>query len=154
MEAKNNQYYQSLPSWAKGTLAVAVIAGIGILGFVIYKNFKPRTKEQKELDKDEDTFIEQGQKPSFPKSQYTAFADTIQQENLSFNTDEGKIYDIFKQMKNDLDIILLIEAFGERRPQFTLNNVGLVPFLNEDLNSSEIGEINKILTAKNIKFRV
>ena len=154
MEAKNNQYYQSLPSRAKGTLAVAVIAGIGILGFVIYKNFKPRTKEQKELDKDEDTFIEQGQKPSFPKSQYTAFADTIQQENLSFNTDEGKIYDIFKQMKNDLDIILLIEAFGERRPQFTLNNVGLVPFLNEDLNSSEIGEINKILTAKNIKFRV
>ena len=153
MEAKTNQYYQSLPSWAKGTLAVAVIAGIGILGFVIYKNFKPRTQEEKELDKDEDTFIAQGQKPSFPKSQYTSFADTIQQENLSFNTDEGKIYDIFKQMKNDLDIILLIEAFGERRPQFTLNDVGLAPFLNEDLSKSEIGEINKILTAKNIKFR-
>lgn len=146
-------YYQSLPSWAKGAVAVAVIAGIGIIGFVIYKNFKPRTKEEKELDKDEDTFISQGQKPSFPKSQYTAFADTIQQENLSWNTDEEKIYNIFKQMKNDLDIVMLIQAFGERRPQWTVNNVALVPFLNEDLNRSEIAEINKILSAKNIKFR-
>jgi hypothetical protein len=148
------EYYQSLPSWAKGAVAVAVIAGIGIIGFVIYKNFKPRTKEEKELDKDEDTFISQGQKPSFPKSQYTAFADTIQQENLSWNTDEEKIYGIFKQMKNDLDIVMLIQAFGERRPQFTINTgMALVPFLNEDLNRSEIGEINKILAAKNIKFR-
>jgi hypothetical protein len=147
------EYYQSLPSWAKGAVAVAVIAGIGIIGFVIYKNFKPRTKEEKELDKDEDTFVAQGQKPSFPTSQYRAFADTIQQENLSFNTDEEKIYNIFKQMKNDLDIVMLSRAFGERRPQWTVNNVGLVPFLNEDLNRYEIGEVNKILAAKNIKFR-
>ena len=145
--------YNNLPQWSKGIIAVSAIVAVGLVGFVIYKNFKPRTKEEKELDKDEDIFIAQGQKPSFPKSQYTAFADTIQQENLSFNTDEKKIYDIFKQMKNDLDIVMLIQAFGERRPQFTFNNVGLVPFLNEDLNSSEIGEINKILTTKNIKFR-
>jgi hypothetical protein len=57
-------------------------------------------------------------------------------------------------MKNDLDIVMLIQAFGERRPQFTINTgMALVPFLNEDLNRSEIGEINKILAAKNIKFR-
>ena len=147
------EIFNNLPQWSKGIIAVATIGAVGIIGFVIYKNFKPRTKEEKELDKDEDIFISQGQKPSFPKSQYRAFADTIQQENLSFNTDEEKIYDIFKQMKNDLDIIMLIQAFGERRPQFTLNDVGLAPFLNEDLSKSEIGEINKILTAKNIKFR-
>ena len=145
--------FNNLPQWSKGIIAISAIVAVGLVGFIIYKNFKPRTKEEKELDKDEDIFISQGQKPSFPKSQYRAFADTIQQENLSFNTDEEKIYDIFKQMKNDLDIIMLIQAFGERRPQFTLNDVGLAPFLNEDLSKSEIGEINKILTAKNIKFR-
>lgn len=147
------EFIKDIPGWAKG---VAVIVVIGIIAFVVYKfykNFKPRTQEQKDLDKDQDTFIKQGQKPSFPRSQYKAFADTIQQENLSFNTDEKKIYNIFNQMKNDLDITLLFEAFGNRRPQFTLNEVALVPFLNEDLNKSEIGEINKILTAKNIQFR-
>jgi hypothetical protein len=147
------EFIKDIPGWAKG---VAVIVVIGIIAFVVYKfykNFKPRTQEQKDLDKDQDTFIKQGQKPSFPRSQYKAFADTIQQENLSWDTDEKKIYNIFNQMKNDLDITLLFEAFGNRRPQFTLNEVALVPFLNEDLNKSEIGEINKILTAKNIKFR-
>lgn len=145
--------FNNLPQWSKGIIAISAIVAVGLVGFVIYKNFKPRTKEEKELDKDEDIFISQGQKPSFPKSQYRAFADTIQQENLSFNTDEEKIYDIFKQMKNDLDIVMLIQAFGERRPLYTFRDVGLAPFLNEDLSKSEIGEINKILTAKNIKFR-
>jgi hypothetical protein len=145
--------FNNLPQWSKGIIAISAIVAVGLVGFVIYKNFKPRTKEEKELDKDEDIFISQGQKPSFPKSQYRAFADTIQQENLSFNTDEEKIYDIFKQMKNDLDIVMLIQAFGERRPYYTFRDVGLAPFLNEDLNKSEIEEINKILIAKNIKFR-
>jgi hypothetical protein len=48
---------------------------------------------------------------------------------------------------------MLIQAFGERRPYYTFRDVGLAPFLNEDLNKSEIEEINKILIAKNIKFR-
>ena len=147
------EFIKDIPGWAKG---VAVIIVIGIIAFVVYKfykNFKPQTQAEKDLNKDQDTFINQGQKPSFPRSQYKAFADTIQQENLSWDTDEEKIYGIFKQMKNDLDITLLVEAFGNRRPQFTLNEVALVPFLNEDLNKSEIGEINKILVAKNIKFR-
>lgn len=148
------EFIKDIPGWAKG---VAVIIVIGIIAFVVYKfykNFKPKTQEQRDLEKDQDTFVEQGQKPSFPRSQYKSFADVIHSENLSFNTDEEKIYGIFKQMKNDLDITLLVEAFGERRPQFTLNNVGLVAFLNEDLSKSEIEEINKILIAKNIKFRI
>ena len=147
------EFIKDIPGWAKG---VAVIIIIGIIAFVVYKfykDFKPRTKEQKDLEKDQDTFVQQGQKPSFPRSQYKAFADTIQQENLSWDTDEKKIYNIFKQMKNDLDITLLVEAFGNRRPQFTLNDVALVPFLNEDLSKSEIEQINNILIAKNIKFR-
>ena len=147
------EFIKDIPGWAKG---VAVIVVIGIIAFVVYKfykDFKPRTKEQKDLEKDQDTFVQQGQKPSFPRSQYKAFADTIQQENLSWDTDEEKIYGIFKQMKNDLDITLLVEAFGNRRPQFTLNDVALVPFLNEDLSKSEIEQINNILISKNIKFR-
>lgn len=147
------EFIKDIPGWAKG---VAVVIVIGIIAFVVYKfykNFKPKTKEQKDLEKDQDTFVQEGQKPSFPRSQYKAFADTIHSENLSFDTDEEKIYGIFKQMKNDLDITLLVEAFGNRRPQFTLNEVALAPFLNEDLSKSEIEEINKILIAKNIKFR-
>lgn len=147
------EFIKDIPGWAKG---VAVIIVIGIIAFVVYKfykNFKPQTQAEKDLNKDQDTFINQGQKPSFPRSQYKAFADTIQQENLSWDTDEEKIYGIFKQMKNDLDITLLVEAFGNRRPQFTLNEVALVPFLNEDLNRSEMEKINNILIAKNIKFR-
>jgi hypothetical protein len=148
------EFIKDIPGWAKG---VAIIVVIGIIAFVVYKfykDFKPRTQEQKDLEKDQDTFVNQGQKPSFPRSQYKAFADTIQQENLSWDTDEEKIYGIFKQMKNDLDITLLVEAFGERRPQFTVNTgMALAPFLNEDLSKSEMQKINNILISKNIKFR-
>jgi uncharacterized membrane protein YhiD involved in acid resistance len=146
-----------VPGWAKGIILILIILLIVWLIYKFYSTVGFKTAEERAeeqaLDKDKDDLYNKGQRPTFQRTQYKQFADVIQQENMSFDTDENKIYNIFSQMKNDLDITLLVEAFGQRRPQFSFNDVGLAAFLNEDLNKSEIAKINAILAGKNIKFR-
>ena len=146
-----------VPGWAKGIILILIILLIVWLVYKFYSTIGFKTAEERaeeqEIKKDKDNLYDKGQRPTFSRTQYRQFADKIEQENMSMNTDENKIYDIFKQMKNDLDIVLLIEAFGQRRPNFSFNSYGLAAFLNEDLNSSEIAKVNAILAGKNIKFR-
>lgn len=34
------KFYTELPAWAKGAVAVAIIGGIGLIGFMVYKKVK------------------------------------------------------------------------------------------------------------------
>lgn len=52
--------------------------------------------------------------PSFSPSQMSTFADNLFSAMDGFGTDETSVEDVFKKMKNDLDILLLIDAFGVR----------------------------------------
>jgi hypothetical protein len=52
--------------------------------------------------------------PSFSKSQYLTFADTIYNSMDGAGTDEEALKGAFKEMQNDVDILYLIDAFGTR----------------------------------------
>jgi len=159
MAQKSNikELFSGIPGWAKGIILILIVLLIVWLVYKFYKTvgFKSSEERKQEQDfrKDKDMLSDQGQKPTFTRTQYKGFADTIEGENKSWDTDEKKIYGIFRNMKNDLDIILLSEAFGKRRPQFELIERDLNGFLNADLNDSEISEVNKILASKQIKYR-
>jgi hypothetical protein len=160
METKKDKIFglfKDIPGWAKGIVLIIIILLIVWLVYKFYSAVGFKSAEEREQEAairgDKDDLLDKGQKPTFSRTQYKGFADVIEGENMSFNTDEEKIYGIFKQMKNDLDVLLLIEAFGKRRPQFTTFERDLTGFLNEDLNKGEIEEINKILASKNIKQR-
>ena len=156
-ESKIKGLLSGVPGWAKGIILILIVLLIVWLVYKFYKQvgFKSadERKEEKDYRKDLDMLAKQGQTPTFTRTQYKGFADTIEGENKSWDTDEEKIYGIFRNMKNDMDIILLSEAFGKRRPQFETTERDLNAFLNADLNSSEITKVNQILSSKGIKYR-
>jgi hypothetical protein len=68
-------------------------------------------------------------------------------------TDEEAIYGVMRLMKNDVDINLLVKAFGTRRMEFSLKGGGLAAFLQDDLDKKEMAIVNKILSDNNINYR-
>jgi hypothetical protein len=146
-------FFKDIPGWAKGIILIIIVLLVSWIIYKFYKNIKPKSDEEKAVENEKDQLVKKGQKPTFGQSTYQGYADRIQTENMSFNTDEEAIYGIFKTFKNDLDVILLIQAFGQKRPYLETAEKSLPGFLAADLNRNEIGEINKILQQKGIKYR-
>lgn len=106
----------------------------------------PTDPLQAELDR----YKKNGFLPTISESQASSYADIIYQENLSFNTNEDAIYDVFRKLRREPDLILLKLKFGTRRPQFETAYMGLAAFLRADLSDSEMAEVNRILSSKGL----
>lgn len=104
----------------------------------------PTDPLQKELDR----YIKMGWSPTISESEASSYADIIYQENMSANTNEETIYDVFRKLRREPDLILLKLKFGTRRPQFETAYMGLAAFLRADLNDNEIAKVNGILRSK------
>lgn len=143
-----------LPGWAKGFLVVAIVGGGG---YLIYRLTKkgPKSEEKKDTKKLE----AMGQKPSYLDSNYKQFADALyaaRSANASFiweGTNEKAIYAVFQKMKNDLDVVKLVEAFGTQRLSYSLQWANLGGFLQDELNAEELAVVNGILRNKKINYQ-
>jgi hypothetical protein len=153
--------YSNLPSGVKTALGIGLTIGVAYIAYRIFKKFSSdsiRQREQsKEVKKELDNSIRL--KPlTFPKSQYSGFADTIQTAGFDVGTDEAAIYSVFNKLKNDSDYLALIDAWGD--PTRTIYDWGmsykmtLPQFLRWEMSDSEIKKINGILSNKKIKYRV
>ena len=148
---------------------IAIVAGVGILSYIAYRIYK-RKKAEDDLAKtknDLNALSQQGIQPSFLSSQYTVFANAIKQAGYGVGTDEKAIYAVFDKMKNDSDVLKLYDAFGifkypcnaTEYPLSTLfgksdcGSGDLAQFLTDELDTTEIQQINNILSKKGIKFR-
>lgn len=99
---------------------------------------------------------------TYPDSQYFAFANRLEQAMFDWGTDEAAILDVFNQLKNNADYLALKSAFGVR--DYTGGIVPYIPlispklslegWLQEELSSSYINEINTMLYNKGITYRV
>lgn len=154
-------FFKDVPGWAKGIIVILVVLLIvwAVYKFIKTTGFKTgeeREKEQ-EIKKDKDMFIEQGQKPSYPRTWYSAMADKLYACGAGQRiggTDESCIYAVFAAINNDLDITLLTEAFGMRRKGFSLTDANLGGWLADELNPEEIKALNGLLVRKkNVKYR-
>jgi hypothetical protein len=140
------------------TQKVLIYSAVGVGAYFLYKGIKKAlgfsTAAVAALQ-EQNEFIKQGMRPSYVDSQYKLFADTIYSAGFDvlFGTDEDSIYAVFRRMNNDLDVNKLIVAFGTRRIEFSTVSSSLGAFLSSELDEKERGEINKILQAKNIKYR-
>lgn len=76
---------------------------------------------------------------SYSPSQMSTFADSLYSAMEGFGTDEKIIEDVFGKMKNDLDILLLIDAYGVR------DDENLSQWLQDDGMTKTV---NKILSTK------
>jgi hypothetical protein len=148
---------------------IAWIAGIGVVSYIAYRIYK-NNKAANDLAKtknDLKTLSETGIQPSYLSSQYTVFANNIKQAAYGVFTDEKAIYSVFDKMKNDADVLKVYDAFGIWKypcnaVEFPLSTLfgrsdcgsgDLAMLLTDKLDSSEIKEINNILSKKGIKYR-
>lgn len=154
--------FTGLPLWAKGVLAlliVVVIIYIAIQAKNIVKGISDKIAEKKaeaETKSELKDYAKQGIKPSYPDSQFKAWSHKLQAAMDGFGTDEEAIYDVFRLMKNDADVLKLIDAYGTRtfpgmwggEVSFTLSSA-----LQSELTRPEITKLNGILETAGIAYR-
>ena len=155
--------YSQLPTWAKGVVATLGIGTIIVSGFLIYKGVKvaltKSSPSSQQAQDDLKVLSNQGVRPSYPDTQFSSWAEQLH-EALKFTfTDEDAVYRVFGFMKNDADVIKLIQAYG-LRPEIGTTFVSwfdtdmtLPQQIGSAMTTDEIAEINKILASKRIKFR-
>ena len=156
-------------SWIRNLVIVAIVVLVGLL--LYWWRSTRKTEEEKKLLKqfNEDfiTLTEQsGQEPTYLATNYSQFADKIYEAGCAglfcYGTDEQAIYDVFDNMQNDLDVLLLVKAFGMRQPRGTICvpipgtgecDYSLSQWLETELESDEFKNINDILSKKSITYR-
>lgn len=160
ISAKTQGVFNIIPKEFRVTLAVA---GLGYLGYKIYKKMNPDPEEQeeKQLEKEAASYkdaagntISCKGKLTLNESVYKSLANTLYDAFLYWGgTDEDSIYKVFNQMKTDCDVVQLIAAFGVRRKEFEFKDYDLPYFMRDELNDTEIRYVNQILSAKKITYR-
>jgi hypothetical protein len=79
----------------------------------------------------------------------------MQQAMFDLGTDENVIYNVFENCQKLIDVLKIIAVFGNR-PYYTFGinygNLTLSQWFAEELDSSEIENINNILQDNNINY--
>jgi hypothetical protein len=119
-----NQTTQGLPSWAKGVIAVSVIAAVGIVAYKVYKlvsNIGEGKDEKVVLDlvdKEIKDKIKAGESLTKPLSTYASTANAIEEKLKGCDSPKSEI-DVIKlvigQVKTPIDWLQLTKAFGKRK---------------------------------------
>jgi hypothetical protein len=141
-----------------------IITSVGVLGYVAYRVYRKRNPtDASALAQDEKDAKLKGQVLSYTLASYQGLADTIfnawfQNFNILNPVDEKIILSAMSKMKNDLDVVQLIRAFGKRRApipfgSFFTSDVSLPEWLSIGLNESEIKAVNDVLAKKGISFK-
>lgn len=136
--------------------------GIGWLFYDIFIKGKS-SEDKRELEQNQE--IQQNtQEPTYPDSQYYTFADTLESAMENAGTDEESVYRVFRKIKNNKDYLFLQKAFGNRTYSGELfggltslvdpTEDSLEQWLQKELNSEEIGKVNKILSNNGVKYRI
>lgn len=153
--------YKNLPPWARGVVAVGVVAGTG---YAIYKIAKLLSGEKRQEIKETAAIGSELQSAqaqtglSYPISQYLTFANVIETAGFDIGTDEEAIYSTFRKLNNNADYLQLLTAWG--KPNRTIYDWGigydmtLPQYLRYEMGEDEIAKVNYILKTKGITYRV
>jgi hypothetical protein len=146
--------------WVAGGVAVA----FGTKKVLDY--FKPERKRDVTDTKQIETELDAEKKKkaaTYAPSVYAGFASTIAEAIFGAGTDTPAIYDVFRQLKNNTDYLLLLKAWGSPTRQvfpdfFVFYDTGkkltLQAALRYDLDNAECQRINAILKNNGITYRI
>jgi hypothetical protein len=130
--------------------------------FLVYRLLRPAgAKEQQQTTTSVKTDIQKetakGEQPSYSNSNYKTLADKLYSAMNTSGTDESAIYSVFETLKNKIDVLKLIEAYGVRQLYVFGFPVGgkqnLSQALSDELSSNEIAKVNQILFKKGINYK-
>jgi len=165
------KYYKDLPGWAKGVTAVAGVAAAGFIGFKLYKALFPSSAQRnsqqfiKSITSDIDKFRSKGMQQSYPDTQYKAYANSVYDVMRYAVGDEyGAVEEIMKKMQNDIDVALLIDAFGIRQNYaFGIPNgdpIDMITMIKNELGNEyffldyRVQRINRDWQTKGITYKI
>jgi len=166
------KYYKDLPGWAKGVTAVAGVAAAGFIGYKLYRIVFPTASEKKSqefvktIKDDISQFKAKGMNQSYPDSQYTTYANSVYNGmRYAIGDDYATVEEILKKMQNDLDVALLIDAFGIRQNFAfgvpTGDPVDMVTMVKSELGNEYLGltdyrvqRINRDWQTKGITYKI
>ena len=141
-----------------------IITGVAIAGYLGYKWYRKKNPtDESSLSADEKAAKAKGQALSYTLTTYQGLANTIynawfQRFNPFNAVDETIVLSVMDKMKNDLDVLQLIRAFGKRRSpvnfaSLLVPDVTLPEWLSIGLEANEIKAVNDVLGKKGISFK-
>jgi hypothetical protein len=141
-----------------------IITGVALAGYLGYKWYRKRNPtDESSLSADEKAAKAKGQALSYTLTSYQGLANTIynawfQRFNPFNAVDETIVLSVMDKMKNDLDVLQLIRAFGKRRSpvnfaSLLVPDVTLPEWLSIGLEANEIKAVNDVLAKKGISFK-
>jgi hypothetical protein len=141
-----------------------IITGVALAGYLGYKWYRKKNPtDESSLTADEKAAKAKGQALSYTLSSYQGLANAIfnawfQRYNPFNAVDETIVLSAMDKMKNDLDVLQLIRAFGKRRSpvnflSILVPDVTLPEWISIGLEPNEIKAVNDVLAKKGISFK-
>ena len=141
-----------------------ILTGVALAGYLGYKWYRKRNPtDESSLSADEKAAKAKGQALSYTLTSYQGLANTIynawfQRFNPFNAVDETIVLSVMDKMKNDLDVLQLIRAFGKRRSpvnfaSLLVPDVTLPEWISIGLEPNEIKAVNDVLGKKGISFK-
>jgi hypothetical protein len=164
--------FNALPPWSKGVIALGVGLGLFFVGKKFYHIVFPNDSEKrnkelvKAIDNDIDKWHGSGMMASFNQAEYQAQANTCY-EGMRYVIGDNydSVEETLKKMKNNLDVALLMKAFGVRQDYALGIDTGepkdLFTFVQSELGdewggltSYRVKSINADWTKKGITYQI
>ena len=161
---KNDQTMKTNPSTIKESVALKPIAWLliaGAVGFIVVKAGKGVAEAFRKWQAGRDIVkeknqLEKTQNLSYPISQYQIFAGSLYDAFVGTGTDETRIKSVFSQMKNNLDVLKLVEVYGTKDggSYFWTPKMTLIEQIPYDMTDAEIETyVNAPLRANRITYQ-
>lgn len=137
--------------------------GAGIAAFELFKAVRDAAGSRTERKELQTTSRELAQsvktKPlSYTKSQYEAWANSLEDYMFDAGTDKTGILDVMKKLKNDSDFLALKEAFGKRKYytfgiSYGFKTLGQWLAVEDSWLEYLVNDVNEVLKSKKIQYR-
>ena len=168
--SKSKDFISDLPPWAKGFVAVAVVAGVGVTAYLIYSEIK-KARVAKDSKKENNEAVsvaaqlqKSGVKPTMDDLQLANSVNGIKTAWLNYDVITREhvqpFYRELAKISNDLDMVNMIKKYGIQTidfpvAKFTANDFtgNLTQSAKNFLNNSEIKAANDMLARKGLKYR-
>jgi len=130
------------------------IGAVAILYWIFFRRKKSDVMEEQALQQEGSS-----NNPTYPASQFYGWANRLENAMFDIGTDENAIFEVFGSLRTNGDFIKLKQAFGVREytggylPGFVSPDLGLDGWIQQELDGSEISELNAILQRKGITYR-
>jgi hypothetical protein len=162
--------FQGLPQWAQGVIGIAIVGGIGFIGYKLYsaiqkaKALETATEENQATSEEVKNLIKKGVQSSLNKTQLISTVNGIKQAWMDYDALTRPHYVMWirelVKVKNDLDILNLIKTYGNQDIKFPFTKFtasdfsgNLTQAAKNFLNNEELKASNNLLARKGIKYR-